>query len=247
MTTTSFFITIDSNLSLFANDVANRITRYSLYHVTTSRDSSQPLPSAQQQSTIVRTAACSIKPQTLFTLKAAWQNNVNDTCSRIKMPYNYSDIILYNTLISYEIDDNDDVLDVFRQLETCTKRNRMSFVYIDARHDYRFIQKRLNNVYGERCAVVVNKYKRDDSVKISADYLILLNENNASDGQISKFMAFLIKSYQKFGNVPDVSLGKNTKQAQKSKSVIKCNIYDFIDTSYDRDNSICYDCVQIKI
>lgn len=276
----AFFITIDSNLSMFAEHIANRITQYSVNHVSAFGEKSSTDRTLDKVDKTMITVSvsdavvCSSQPKTpTVTLKSVWNVDINNTCNNIKIPYNRSDIIIYDTPISYlyKIDgfvasdrnvqqksksvdaDNDQnantddtVLLDLQNLETCSKRHRMSFIFIDARYDYDFIRKNLKRLHGQRCAVIVNKHQHvSKSLDLVADYLILLNENNVDDVHISKFIAFLVKSYQKFGNVLDVSLGKNNKTPMTVGTVVRCNIYDFITipSNYCYGN-IIYDCVQ---
>lgn len=279
---TSFFITIDTNLLMFAKHIADRVTQFSIDHVKSSESEidggSRSVDTATDDAYKSKDkvngngngggVVCSSQPKTIFTLKSVWQRDINNTCTRIRMPYNYSDIILYDTPISYKrVNDgdddgksnmkntnndftNDDTLKALQKLESCSRRNRVSFIFIDATYNYDFICENLKLLHGKRCVVIVNKHQRRATTKsldLVADYLILMRENNVDDIYISKFIAFLIKSYQKFGEVIDVSLGKNTKVPMKIGTTVYCNIYDFITVPSNYcSGSLNYDCVQRK-
>lgn len=271
----AFFITVDSNLSMFAEHIANRITQYSVNHVSAfgeNPSTDRILDNVDKTMITVSVSdsvVCSAQPKTpMVTLKGAWNLDINNTCNNIKIPYNRSDIILYDTPISYlykidnvvadsrngqrgsesagDVENDGSVLLDLQNLEACSRRHRMSFVFIDARYDYDFIRKNLKRLNGQRCAVIVNKHQHvSKSLDLVADYLILLNENNVDNVHVSKFIAFLIKSYQKFGNVLNVSLGKNTKTPMTVGTVVYCNLYDFITIPSNYCyGDIIYDCVQ---
>jgi len=167
----------------------------------------------------------------LYTLKTPWCDDtgisclsVTDVCKNIRQEYNNSDIMIYDTT-------RDKIK--FKELGVCTGREIISFVYINGKFGkpHRFMDSVRNICTGDsnvRVPVILLL----DRITIGVDsdefrcfeYIIKLNRHNCSRTQVSKFMAYIVKSFQKYQTVLDL----NTGIAAAKHTIINYDLYTFM-------------------
>jgi len=170
----------------------------------------------------------------LYTLKIPWWCDhtgnsclsVTDLCKNIRQEYNNSDIMIYDTT-------RDKIK--FKELGVCTGREIISFVYINGKFGKpdRFIDSVRNVCTGDadnRVPVILVLDRVDLDDFRCFEYIIKLNRHNCSRSQVSKFMAYIVKSFQKYQTVLDL----NTGMAAAKHTIVNYDLYTFMRLPIDK-------------
>lgn len=245
---------LDSNIPSFTRQTADRLTRIHVSDVCKTEltenyreDGSKSVILSFEESTTA--AVCHLEkrrklnsnavlnpPQStypLYTLKIPWCGDdtgngsclsVTDVCKNIRQEYNNSDIMIYDTT-------RDKIK--FKELGVCTGREIISFVYINGKFENtdRFMDSVRNVCTGDadnRVPVILLL----DGMTVGVDlddfrcfeHIIKLNRHNCSRSQVSKFMAYIVKSFQKYQTVLDL----NTGIAAAKHTIINYDLYTFM-------------------
>lgn len=243
---------LDSNIASFSGQTSDRLTRIVVSDVCKTKPITQhshdkSLSTLSETQSVVcqmpkRTILnqCSnavINPVTellmypLYTLKSPWFTdsddsylNVTDVCKNITQEYNNSDIVIYDTV-------RDKIK--FNELGVCTRRKIISFVYVNGKFGKpdRFMNSLKNLCTGDAdnripVIVVLDRLSVGDDIDqfLCFEYIIKLNHHNCSLSQVSKFMAYIIKSFQKYQTVFDM----NTCVEAVKHTIINYDLYSFM-------------------
>lgn len=102
-------------------------------------------------------------------------------------------------------------------------------------------------MHGQRFAVILNNSLGVVPQDLqTSEYIIMLETNNVNDLCVSKFVAFIVRSFQKYQTVLDVSLGRNSNKPMARGKMVRCDIYEFINTTAEVYDTRC-DCVLQKM
>jgi len=247
---------LDSNIPSFARQTTDRLTRIHVSDVSKTEpieyfhDKPKSILSVEESTLAVCRLAkrkiltensnVVLNPEStypLYTLKIPWCDDtgnsclsVTDVCKNIRREYNNSDIMIYDT-------PRDKIK--FKELGVCTGREIISFVYINGKFGKpdRFMNSVRNVCTGDannRVPVILIL----DRITIGVDlyefrcfeYIIKLNRHNCSRSQVSKFMAYIVKSFQKYQTVLDL----NTGIAAVKHTIINYDLYTFMGLPSDK-------------
>lgn len=163
-------------------------------------------------------------PYPMYTLKSSWCNDidgrcipVSDVCKNIKHEYDNSDIVIYNTPLDSK---------QFHDLALCSGRKIVSFVYVNGQLGPVggfMATTRAMTAGGVSVVLLLDRvpgaYTRPEDLRCF-EHVIKINQHNCSRALVSKFVAYVVKSFQKYQTHIDLNTGK---VAQKHTTVT----YDF--------------------
>lgn len=246
-----FLITVDSNVLGLSQKIVESVTSIDLLDVpdldacTKSNDKHSKKP-------IVSEALCKkndndthvshSKLNKFYSIGYAWCSEdvcipITMLCSKIKTKYQSSDILLYNTPMTQS---NAIVSTALQSLKEATPiYTHLSFVYLDFKNKNKIFYSLLGNLINYPAIVIVDRASITDINIVSSikcRYKIILTKHNCNVTQIEIFVSFVIKCWQKYGNLPNLSLGTcNAFNAAKrgifakDKGDLYLNIYDFVE------------------
>lgn len=192
---------------------------------------------------------CIIKPQDRTTNTRAKQNLGFSWCSeyscipfttlrsQIKDKFKSMNVMLYNSPLSQK---NSTVEAAFRSLKTVTQQYKhLSIVYLDCSYKNSVYKTIYDNLERHPCLLIVDKCTNRDKEAIESQktlYTIQLTSHNCKTQHLVNFIVFIVKFWQRYGELPNLSLSSgNALQSAKlgvfapAKSVINCNIYDYVE------------------
>lgn len=167
---------------------------------------------------------------------------MKDICKRIRPDYCNSDIIIYNTP-RYRVK--------FLELGACTGNKIISVVYVNCKFGPvdRFIDSVKNiggfNVGGENNGnvipvILILDQKTDDFAAVGVndlryfEHVIILKRHNCAQSQVSKFLVYMVKSFQKYQMVLNLYTG--TPPAKHTP--VTYDLYTFIGVPNTLDNNM---------
>lgn len=251
-------ITVDSNLRFFARKVAELVTNVALEDVldetlveqhvnretgptyvpgadqTTRTCSRRPVVDSTSRhgaQFLAKTGASRLK---LYTVRSRWCGPdlipnacipVPVLCSKIRAEYGNYDLILFDTPKNEKS---------YTELERCLGRVKYSFVYVNGDADGSYVGQ-WQELSGRQTVVVLDNFKL--SVRLAAEYVIILRPHNCSANTVAKFVAYLVKMYQRYGKIADVRIPRRILESRNfieapRRTVMYCNIYDFVETAH---------------